>query len=104
MINLFYKNYLLGTLDYKDGFYIYNSSSSEQECLKVYVGLIGYNLINSKNLKSEIIFPFFKKEFINKIFTRADILKKIGENFKNDYEILEKFCKLNIDKFSFWLK
>jgi len=103
MINLYYRNYLLGCLDYKDGYYIYNSSKDESFVLNNFVGTIGYNLANSNNKKSKTLFSFFKKEFLNKINKRPDILKKIGENYKFDYEILEKFSKLSFDKFNFWL-
>lgn len=103
MINLYYKEYKLGSLSYQNGYYVYNSSETEKEALKNYAGIINYNLQNSSNLKSKDIFSFFKTEFLDFINNRSDILKKIGENSKNDYEILEKFCKLNFDKFNFWL-
>lgn len=103
MINLYYKEFKLGVLSYENGYYIYNSSEEENKALKNYAGLVNYNLQNSKNIKSKEIFSFFKTEFLDFINVRPDILKKIGENSKNDYEILEKFCKLNFDKFNFWL-
>ena len=103
MINLYYKDIKLGELDYQNGFYYYSSSSFEDLAFEKYVGLGAYNLRNSKNLKNKELFAFFKNEFINPTLKRPDILKKIGENSKNDYEILEKLCKLNFDKFNFWL-
>lgn len=103
MINLYYKEYKLGSLSYQNGYYIYNSSETEKEALKNYAGIINYNLQNSDNLKNKEIFSFFKTEFLDFINCRPDIFKKVGENSKNDYEILEKFCKLNFDKFNFWL-
>ncbi len=103
MVVLYYKDYKLGILTRENGEYIYNSSLEEKEALSKFSGLILYNLANSENLKSKEIFPFFKTEFLDKVKVRNDILNKIGENSQNDYEILEKLCKLNFDKFNFWL-
>lgn len=103
MIVLNYKDCKLGTLIYENGEYIYNSLDSEKVALEKYLGLVIYDLSNSNNKKSKKLFKFFKTEFLDNINQRPDILKKIGENSKNDYEILEKFCKLKCDKFNFWL-
>lgn len=98
-----YKEYKIGKLDFDSDKYIYSSLPQEKLALKNYVGLVDYDLIDSNNKKSNQIFDFFERHFVSVIKNREDILKKIGKNVKNDYEILEKFCKLNFDKFGFWL-
>ena len=98
-----YKDYKLGKLDFENNKYIYSSFQSEKDALEKDVGLVGYDLKNSKNKQSDVLFNFFKENFVDNIKKREDILSKIGKNAKNDYEILEKFCKLNFDRFGFWL-
>ncbi len=98
-----YKEFKLGALDFKDNKYIYNSFESEKDALKKYDALIDYDLVSSKNKISDKLFDFFETNFVDNIKKRKDIFEKIGKNVKNDYEILEKFCKLNFDRFSFWL-
>lgn len=102
-ITVHYKNYKLGVLSFENNLYVYNSLKEEQEVLKNYDALITYNLRNSKNLKSEELFKFFKEEFLDNIVIREDLMNKLGERCKNDYEILENFSKLKVDKFKYWL-
>lgn len=98
-----YKDCKIGKLDFVNNKYIYSSLEGEKVALKKYVGLIDYDLSNSVNKESLVVFDFFREHFLEDIKKREDILNKIGKNVKNDYEILEKFCKLNFDKFGFWL-
>ena len=98
-----YKDCKIGKLDFQNNKYIYSSLKDEDFALKRYVGLVSYDLAGSKHRQSDVLFDFFKTNFIENINKREDILCKIGENAKNDYEILEKFCKLYFDKFGFWL-
>ena len=98
-----YKEFQIGKLDFDNISYIYSSLPEEADALKKYVGLVDYDLKESKNKKCDKIFDFFDRHFLISIKKRKDILEKIGKNVKNDYEILEKFCKLNFDKFGFWL-
>lgn len=100
---LHYKEFSIGKLTFKNGVYFYTSLVDENKALEKYVGLVDYDLKNSKNKQSEVIFDFFDRHFVQKIKKREDILLKIQKNAKNDYEILEKFCKLNFDRFNFWL-
>lgn len=102
-MKLFYKEFCLGELDYINDEYVYNSLEGEKLALAKYSAMIEYNLENSHNLKSEKIFPFFKTKFLDQIFARKDILEKIGTKSVNDFDILEKFCKLNFDKFGYYL-
>lgn len=103
MIYLNYKEYKIGKLELLDNFYVYNSLSEETMALKKYVGLVDYNLKGSVNKISKKLFPFFVRNFLDEIKNRDDVLKKIGDKDKNCYEILQKLCKLNVDKFGFWL-
>lgn len=103
-MKLYYKEFCLGNLTYSDGKYFYSSSSEEKLALERYSALIEYNLEGSKNVESNILFPFFKNKFIDEIIVRKDILEKIGTKSADDFEILEKFCKLNFDKFGYYLK
>lgn len=103
MVYLNYKEYKIGKLDYINGKYVYNSLSGEKDALNKYVGLVDYNLKNSINKTSKNLFPFFVSNFIEEIKEREDILRKFDLKDKNCYEILEKLCTLNLDKFKFWL-
>lgn len=103
MIYLHYKEFKIGKLDFIDGIYVYNSLDEEKLALEKYYGMLEYDLINSINKKSINIFDFFANNFLKQIENRKDILEKIDNKDKNCYEILEKLCKLNLDKFGFWL-
>jgi len=103
MIYLNYKEFKIGKLEHINNVYVYNSLKDESLALKEYVGMLDYNLYNSINLKSDTLFSFFNNNFIKKVKDRNDILKKIDNKDKNCYEILKKLCKLNLDKFGFWL-
>lgn len=103
MIYLNYKDFKIGKLEFKNDLYVYNSLENENYALQEFVGMLDYDLINSKNKTSKSLFAFFQRNFIDEIKDRKDILKKIDNKSKNCYEILEKLCKLNLDKFGFWL-
>lgn len=102
-IILNYKDCELGELKFENNYYIYNSSKFENEALNKYVGLISYDLQNSIDKKSEELFKIFKQEFLDNITIRKDLMDKVAKNAKNDYEILENFSKLNLDKSKYWL-
>lgn len=103
MLFLNYKEYKVGSLDFIDGTYVYNSLEDEEKALLKYSGMVDYDLSKSKNKSSKVLFPFFKRNFLYEIKNREDILNKIQIKDKNCYEILKKLCKLNLDKFKFWL-
>lgn len=103
MLFLNYKEYKIGALDFVDGIFVYNSLEDEEKALSKYSGMVDYDLSNSKNKLSKVIFSFFKRNFLDEIKNRKDILNKIQIKDKNCYEILQKLCKLNLDKFKFWL-
>lgn len=103
MIYLYYKEFKIGKLEYANDKYIYNSLEEEMFALNKYVGLVDYNLVNSINKTSKVLFPFFVYNFIEKVYKRVDILEKIQIKDENCYEILKKLCKLKMDKFGFWL-
>ena len=98
-----YKEYKIGVLDFVDGIFTYNSLVGEKQAMQKYVGLVGYDLLESCQRQSVKLFDFFVTNFLEDIKKRKDIFEKIGKNAKNDYEILEKFCKLKFDRFGFWL-
>jgi len=103
MIYLNYKEFKIGKLEFVNGFYVYNSLEEEKLAKDKYVGMLDYNLSNSTNKTRKTLFPFFARNFLNEIKDRVDILKKINIKDENCYEILQKLCKLNLDKFGFWL-
>lgn len=102
-IILHYKDCSLGELTYDGKNYIYNSLDGEKIALKKYCALIEYNLQSSKNLMSENLFPFIKENFINDNLQREDILQIVKKDAQNDFDFLVNLCKLNTDKFSFWI-
>lgn len=104
-IQLFYKDFLLGELDFCNGKYIYNSSEFEQVALKKYKGILNYNLTNSENLESEKIFDVFNYYFVSRIKK----IKKLCELIKitdkdNDYNILLKYAQLKQDTIGYHIK
>lgn len=104
-IQVFYKEFLLGELEYLNEKYIYNSSEFEQIAIKRYKGIINYNLENSNNLESEKIFDFFDYYFISrikKIKKLCDILKISTED--NDYIVLFKYAQLKQDSIGYHIK
>lgn len=103
MIFLNYQNYKIGKLDFIDNEFIYNSLPDEKLALQNCVGLIDYDLENSKDRKQNTLFAFFVNNFIENIKDREDIIQKFNANDLNCYEILEKLSTINLDKFSFWL-
>ena len=103
MIYLNYKEFKIGKLEFVNEHFIYNSLQEESLALEKYVGLVDYDLTKSENKSSKILFSFFVRHFLSEIKDRLDILKKIEINDENCYEILKKLCKLNLDKFNFWL-
>lgn len=104
-IQLFYKELLLGELEFLNGKYIYNSSSFEQSALKKYKGIVNYNLKNSKNLESDKLFDFFNNYFVNKIRKNKKICNIINfSNEDNDFDILLKYANFRQDEIGFHLK
>lgn len=104
-IQLFYKEFLLGELEFLNGKYIYNSSEFETLALEKYKGIINYNLKNSKNLESEILFEFFDYYFASRIKNINKLCEKIGVlSNDNDFTILLKYAKLNQDNIGFHIK
>ncbi len=100
---LHYKDCVLGEIKPFLNEYSYSSLPGEKEAFEKYVGLFDYNLGGSVNRADEAVFEFFRVNFLENIRKREDILKKIGENGQNDYEILEKLSKLDFEETRYWL-
>ena len=49
-----YKEFQIGKLDFDNNSYIYSSLPQEADALKKYVGLVDYDLKESKNKKSQV--------------------------------------------------
>lgn len=90
-----YRDYELGTLNYLNNEFVYNSNSTNEEYAKKNsFGALDYRLYNSKNKKSKNLF----KEFMPWIMasSRQDIFSKCKiNNNDNDWDIL---CKLALNK------
>lgn len=104
-IQLFYKEFLLGELEFLNGKYVYNSSNFETQALEKYKGIINYNLKNSKNLESETPFEFFDYYFVSRIKKISKLCEKIGVlSNDNDFTILLKYAKINQDNIGYHIK
>ena len=98
-VKLFYKDELLGVLTYKNPQYIFvkNNNFSNKNIFN-HMGLKEKNEYYSNKL-----FTFFYKFIPEK--SRFDILEKAGINHDadNEYEMLKKIAKLDLNKNQFWI-
>jgi len=98
-VKLYYKDELLGILTYKDLRYIFvkNDKFSNSNLVK-YIGLE-----DKVEYYSNHLFTFFYK-FIPEQ-SRTDIIEKAGINneIDNEYEILKKVARLDLNKNQFWI-
>ena len=103
-IYLYYKEFKIGKLSFKENKYIYNSLKGEEKAREKY-SMIGYNLYNSNSVKSEYLFDFFELYFIKNIIKKPDLLKIINKTKGDNYfDILFSFAKIKQDDISFYLK
>lgn len=104
-ISLYYKKIKLGELSFSNGVYFYNSLKGESFANDNYIGLVNYNLYNSNNLKSQVLFEFFKFQFLDKILKSEELLKMLNKN-KNDedFQILLAYAKIKQDNIGYNLK
>lgn len=102
-IKFCYKTFHLGTLTFENGLFVYNSIlKNEMEAKESSIKMQFYNLTNSVNKTSNVIFDEFE-EFLTAT-NRQDIVKKakIKEN-DSPFVKLYKFSKLNINQDDFYI-
>lgn len=102
---LLYKTFTLGTLQHKNGKYIYTSNTQqEKEALKNCLVLPNYSLFNSdQTLLAKL--PRIFSDFVEDIKQRPDILKAAKINLSdNDFILLCKYAKLKQDTSEYNLK
>ena len=103
-IQLFYKEILLGELEFQDSKYSYSSSASEKDAFGKYKGLVDYNLKDSLNLKSENLFDFFSNHFIKPIKQIKKLSDMLEISNENDFDILLKYAQLKQNQIGYHIK
>ena len=103
MIELYYKDILLGTLEKKDK-YIYNSSFSEKLATNSYFLIEYFNLCNSKQKEFDTLPEPFARMYQD-IMQRDDI-KSMADIKESDseYEVLYKFAGIRQSDVEYNLK
>lgn len=102
---LLYRTFTLGTLQHKNGKYIYSSNvKQEKEALNSCLIIPNYTLFNSNNLMLDTL-PRVFADFVEDIKQRPDILTQAKINSAdNDFVLLSKYAKLNQDDSEYNLK
>ena len=106
MVELYFKDKKLGTLNYDGNIYTYDSNIENENYAKnnYFLNLTDYNLYGSNLKKSQNLFNFFKKIVIQ-VKKRKDLLQmlKISNN-ESDYQILLKLGNAKQNQEKFYLK
>lgn len=106
MVELYFKDKKLGTLNYDGNNYIYTSDFDNENYAKnnYFLNLTDYNLYGSNLKKSQNLFNFFKKIVIQ-VKKRKDLLQMLNiSNNESDYQILLKLGKAKQNQEKFYLK
>ena len=92
MVELYFKDKKLGTLDYKNKVYSYSSIIENENYAKeqYFLALTDYDLFNSCDLKSEYLFRFFER-IVTHIKKRQDLVSLLNiTSFDSSFSILTK--------------
>ncbi len=106
MVELYFKDKKLGTLNYDGNNYIYTSDFDNENYAKnnYFLNLTDYNLYGSNLKISQNLFNFFKKIVIQ-VKKRKDLLKMLQiTNNDTDFDILTKLGKSKQNSDKFYLK
>lgn len=102
-IDVFFKNYHLGTLTFKDNHYIYNSNVTQEEDFKKNnVSAMFYGLFNSHDLPLNEL-PAFLQQYLD--LQKNEFVSnqaKLNQN-DTDFEKLYKLSLLKYDDISFYI-
>ena len=106
MVELYFKDKKLGTLNNTGTFYTYDSNLENENFAKekYFLEITKYDLYNSKNRQDVQLFTFFK-DMANNIKKREDLVKLLGiSSLDTEYEILTKLGKISQSKAKFYVK
>ena len=106
MVELYFKDKKLGTLNYDGNIYTYDSNIENENYAKnnYFLNLTDYNLYGSNLKISQNLFNFFKK-FVIQVKKRKDLLKMLQiTNNDTDFDILTKLGKSKQNSDKFYLK
>ena len=106
MVELYFKDKKLGTLNYDGNIYTYDSNIENENYAKnnYFLNLTDYNLYGSNLKISQNLFNFFKKIVIQ-VKKRKDLLKMLQiTNNDTDFDILTKLGKSKQNSDKFYLK
>ena len=106
MVEFYFKDKKLGTLDYDGINYIYNSCiESESYANETYfLDITDYDLFDSKAKTSQKLFKFFEK-IVNQVKKSKDLLKMLQiTNNDTDFDIRTKLGKTKQNNEKFYLK
>jgi len=101
-IELYFKRHRLGTLQFENGQYTYNSNLEGERGAKEFASyILLYGLENSNNLTSDKLWKVFA-DMLSNIKLRKDILNQIGAtDTDTDFEILYKYAGIPQIDFGF---
>lgn len=105
MVKLFYKDAYLGTLNFDDNGFVYNSNliGETNAVDKYFLNVTNYNLFGSKNKTSKVIFKFFE-DMANQVCSRPDLVKALKiTSADTQFDVLQKLGKIKQSEFGFWI-